>query len=59
MVISNRINTSFGGGPPPTSSATPFGSPASFGGKSGFLVLDQLRVIDRERLVRHLGRLPP
>ena len=37
----------------------PFRLPCRFAGKSGFLVLDQLRVIDRERLVKRLGRLPP
>jgi len=37
----------------------PFRVPCRFAGKSGFLVLDQLRVIDRARLVRRLGRLPP
>jgi mRNA interferase MazF len=37
----------------------PFRLPCRFAGKSGFLVLDQLRVIDRQRLVRRLGRLPP
>lgn len=37
----------------------PFRLPCRFAGKSGFLVVDQLRVVDRERLVRRLGRLPP
>ena len=26
--------------------------------RSGFVVLDQLRTVDRERLVKHLGTLP-
>ncbi len=26
--------------------------------RSGFVVLDQLRTVDRERLVKHLGALP-
>ena len=30
----------------------PFRLPCRFAGKSGFLILDQLRVVDRERLVR-------
>jgi mRNA interferase MazF len=29
-----------------------------FQGKSGHVVLDQLRAVDRERLTRRLGRLP-
>ena len=29
-----------------------------FQGKSGFVVLDQLRTVDSERLVKRLGRLP-
>ncbi|MFN2325963.1 MAG: type II toxin-antitoxin system PemK/MazF family toxin [Gemmatimonadales bacterium] len=37
----------------------PFRLRCRFGGKTGFLVLDQLRAIDRERLVRRLGRLSP
>jgi len=37
----------------------PFRLPCRFAGKSGFLVLDQLRVIDRERLVKRVGRLAP
>lgn len=30
-----------------------------FGGKSGEVVLDQIRTVDRSRLVKHLGRLDP
>lgn len=37
----------------------PFRLQCRFGGKTGFLVLDQLRTIDRERLVRRLGRVSP
>jgi mRNA interferase MazF len=29
-----------------------------FQGKTGHIVLDQIRTIDRERVVRPLGRLP-
>ena len=35
----------------------PFRVPCRFAGKSGQVVTDQLRTVDRERLVRHLGRL--
>ena len=37
----------------------PFRVPCRFAGKSGEVVVDQLRTVDRERLVRHLGRLSP
>lgn len=37
--------------------AYPFRVPTRFEGKSGFVVLDQLRTVDRERLVKRLGRL--
>ena len=37
----------------------PFRIPCRFRGKSGHVVLDQLRTVDRDRLVRHLGRLGP
>jgi mRNA interferase MazF len=30
-----------------------------FQNRAGFVVLDQLRTVDRERLVKHLGALPP
>lgn len=39
--------------------AYPFRVPCKFEGKSGFVVLDQLRTIDRERLAKRLGRLSP
>jgi mRNA interferase MazF len=35
----------------------PFRVPCRFGGKHGHLVLDQLRTVDRERLVKRLGAL--
>ena len=35
----------------------PFRVPCRFANKSGQIVVDQLRTIDRERLVRDLGRL--
>ena len=37
----------------------PFRVPCRFRGKSGHVVLDQVRTVDRERLVRRLGPLPP
>jgi mRNA interferase MazF len=37
----------------------PFRVPCSFQRKLGSVVLDQLRTVDRERLVRRLGRLEP
>lgn len=37
----------------------PFRVPCRFGAKNGHVVLDQLRTIDRERVVRRLGRLAP
>ena len=36
----------------------PFRIPCSFDGKDGDVVPDQLRTVDRERLVKHLGVLP-
>jgi len=33
--------------------------PVEFAGKTGQIVLDQLRTVDRARLVRRLGRLAP
>ncbi len=35
----------------------PFRVRCSFDGKDGHIVADQLRAVDRERLVKHLGRL--
>jgi mRNA interferase MazF len=37
----------------------PFRVPCRFSNKNGHIVTDQLRTVDRERLVRHLGRLSP
>jgi mRNA interferase MazF len=37
----------------------PWRVPVAFGGKSGRIVLDQLRTVDRERLVRRLGAIDP
>jgi mRNA interferase MazF len=37
----------------------PFRVACRFQGKSGNIVLDQVRVVDRTRLVRRLGRLSP
>ena len=35
----------------------PFRVPCKFDGKNGFVVLDQLRTVDRERLARRVGKL--
>ncbi len=37
----------------------PFRIPCRFAGRAGYVVLDQVRTVDRERLVRRLGRLSP
>jgi mRNA interferase MazF len=37
----------------------PFRTPCRFGGKKGHVVLDQIRTVDRDRLIRRLGRLSP
>lgn len=37
----------------------PFRIPCRFGGRVGYVVLDQIRTVDRERLVRRLGRISP
>ena len=37
----------------------PFRVPCRFKGKVSHVVLDQLRTVDRERLVRNLGRVSP
>jgi mRNA interferase MazF len=39
--------------------AYPFRIPCRFEGKSGFVVLDQIRTVDRARVTRRLGRLSP
>ncbi|MGC1675919.1 MAG: type II toxin-antitoxin system PemK/MazF family toxin [Candidatus Binataceae bacterium] len=38
--------------------AYPFRIACRFGGKSGHVVLDQIRAVDGVRLIRKLGRLP-
>ena len=37
--------------------AYPSRVPVTFGGKSGQIVLDQLRTVDRSRLLRRLGKI--
>jgi mRNA interferase MazF len=37
----------------------PFRIPCRFQGKTGHVVLDQLRTVDRERLVKRLGAVTP
>ena len=37
----------------------PFRIPCRFEGRAGCIVLDQIRTVDRERLVRKLGKLSP
>ncbi|MDP2982957.1 MAG: type II toxin-antitoxin system PemK/MazF family toxin [Candidatus Latescibacter sp.] len=37
----------------------PFRVPCRFHGKSGFVVLDQIRTVDRDRFVRHVGKISP
>ncbi len=37
--------------------AYPFRLPCRFEGKAGFVVADQLRTIDRDRVVRNLGKM--
>ncbi len=36
----------------------PFRIPCRFAGKEGFVVLDQIRAVDQDRLARRLGKLP-
>jgi mRNA interferase MazF len=36
----------------------PFRVPCTFGRRSGHVVLDQIRTVDQERLVKRLGALP-
>ena len=38
--------------------AYPFRIPCHFENKPGLIVLDQIRTVDRERLIRRLGSLP-
>ncbi len=37
----------------------PFRVPCRFEGRSGYIVIDQIRTVDRERLVRRLGKVSP
>lgn len=37
----------------------PFRLPCRFQGRDGYIVLDQIRTVDRDRLVRRLGCLSP
>lgn len=37
----------------------PFRIPCRFRGRAGFVVLDQIRTIDQERIARSLGRIAP
>ncbi|NWF91410.1 MAG: type II toxin-antitoxin system PemK/MazF family toxin [Syntrophaceae bacterium] len=37
----------------------PFRVPCRFEGRAGQVVIDQIRTVDRERLVRRLGKLSP
>jgi mRNA interferase MazF len=37
----------------------PFRIPCRFAGRSGHVVLDQIRTVDHQRLVRRLGKLAP
>jgi len=39
--------------------AYPWRVPCTFQSRAGFVVLDQLRTVDSDRLVRRLGRLAP
>lgn len=39
--------------------AYPFRIACRFQGQSGFVVLDQIRTVDRDRVARRLGRLTP
>jgi mRNA interferase MazF len=41
------------------SHAYPFRVSCRFGGRSGHIVLDQVRTVDRERLVKRLGSVSP
>lgn len=37
----------------------PFRVPCRLEGRAGYVVIDQIRTVDRERLVRRLGKLSP
>jgi mRNA interferase MazF len=36
-----------------------FRIPLTFDGKQGFILLDQIRTLDKTRLIKRLGKLPP
>jgi len=38
--------------------AAPFRPPITFAGKRGFILLDQIRTLDKTRLVKRLGKAP-
>ena len=44
---------------PMTTQSHPYPSrvPLTFAGKHGWIVLDQLRTIDRKRVIKHLGKI--
>ena len=39
--------------------SAPFRVPCRFQGRAGYVVIDQIRTVDRERLARRLGKLSP
>lgn len=39
--------------------AVPYRVPITFQGKRGYVVLDQLRTLDKARLLKRLGKAPP
>ena len=39
--------------------AYPWRIPCRFQNRQGFIALDQMRTVDRERLLKQLGRIPP
>ena len=41
------------------SHAYPSRVPLTFAGKNGWIVLDQIRTIDKQRIIRHLGQANP
>jgi mRNA interferase MazF len=41
------------------SPAAPYRIPVTFRGKVGLILLDQLRTLDRVRLIRRIGVIPP
>jgi mRNA interferase MazF len=41
------------------SQPAPYRVPITFAGKRGLIVLDQIRTLDKKRLVKRLGKAPP